>query len=381
MATAGATEPGAPVAVPQICPHCRKSFPRLCDLNKHAKSHSRPFKCSVTTCKYHQHGWPTAKELERHVNDKHSTAPRTYACAFESCTYESKRESNCKQHMEKKHGWEYVRSKSNGKRPPPPLQGIMTQLAVGPVPQQSTGLGAAVGETAAQVTAHSTKPPPAHQFESDFILYPDNHDQSMVMGHADDELGQGYEDAEGDESRVFIPWTSPATRMLNNQSALNSFMERYNRTSVNDLAHPDAMIDPSLQHFNDASITNWPKFDGEKPPTIDTSVKAEPSGLSMDRFSWNRGSDTGSAPDDSPSERRNPSTAYSSQFHTPHSVAVDFTGTPAHPGQMGWNKPPSRRRGSDDDSQRPEKKLKSSPTEEFTDNNMPDIFRFAHPSI
>lgn len=135
MASTGA-ETGVPTATPQICAHCSKSFPRLCDLNKHAKSHSRPFKCSFISCKYHHHGWPTAKELERHVNDKHSLAPRTYACAFASCNYESKRESNCKQHMEKKHGWEYVRSKSNGKKLP--TRDPITPRTTGPIskPQQ-----------------------------------------------------------------------------------------------------------------------------------------------------------------------------------------------------------------------------------------------------
>lgn len=38
-----------------------------------------------------------------------------YQCQFHPCPYESKRESNCKQHMEKAHGWAYVRSKNNGK--------------------------------------------------------------------------------------------------------------------------------------------------------------------------------------------------------------------------------------------------------------------------
>lgn len=38
-----------------------------------------------------------------------------YKCQYSPCTYESKRESNCKQHMEKAHGWQYVRSKNNGK--------------------------------------------------------------------------------------------------------------------------------------------------------------------------------------------------------------------------------------------------------------------------
>ena len=101
---------------PQRCkePGCNKTFKRPCDLTKHEKTHSRPQKCPVPTCKYHEYGWPTEKELNRHVFDKHSEHPAMFECHFKPCPYKSKRESNCKQHMEKAHGWVYVRSKSNG---------------------------------------------------------------------------------------------------------------------------------------------------------------------------------------------------------------------------------------------------------------------------
>lgn len=94
---------------------CDKEFKRPCDLTKHEKTHSRPWKCPVESCKYAEYGWPTEKEAQRHHNDKHSAAPALYKCHFTPCPYQSKRESNCKQHMEKAHGWTYVRSKNNGK--------------------------------------------------------------------------------------------------------------------------------------------------------------------------------------------------------------------------------------------------------------------------
>ncbi|CZS89067.1 related to Cys2-His2 zinc finger transcription factor ACEI [Rhynchosporium graminicola] len=102
---------------PKRCrePGCDKEFKRPCDLTKHEKTHSRPWKCPVASCKYHEYGWPTEKEMDRHHNDKHSSAPPLYECHFKPCPYRSKRESNCKQHMEKAHGWTYVRSKNNGK--------------------------------------------------------------------------------------------------------------------------------------------------------------------------------------------------------------------------------------------------------------------------
>ncbi|KAI9769628.1 MAG: copper-binding transcription factor [Geoglossum simile] len=112
MARRRKVSPQAAKEIPiQTCNECGKQFKRPCDLTKHEKTHSRPWKCSDPTCKYSTHGWPTEKERDRHVNDKHSDTPALYECHFSPCTYRSKRESNCKQHMEKAHGWEYVRSK------------------------------------------------------------------------------------------------------------------------------------------------------------------------------------------------------------------------------------------------------------------------------
>ncbi|UPX11640.1 uncharacterized protein EKO05_0002235 [Ascochyta rabiei] len=105
-----------PGDVLHMCRDCKKEFKRPCDLTKHEKTHSRPWKCSEEKCKYFELGWPTEKERDRHVNDKHSALPAQYKCLYPPCTYASKRESNCKQHMEKAHGWEYVRSKSNGRK-------------------------------------------------------------------------------------------------------------------------------------------------------------------------------------------------------------------------------------------------------------------------
>lgn len=125
-------------AKPEIhtCDLCDKEFKRPCDLTKHVKTHERPWKCSQEECKYYEFGWPTEKERDRHVNDKHSSTPSLYHCLFRTtgCPYTSKRESNCKQHMEKAHGWEYVRSKSNGKG-----RAIMQRLPRGSVPPSPAG--------------------------------------------------------------------------------------------------------------------------------------------------------------------------------------------------------------------------------------------------
>ena len=104
----------APTGIHQ-CSLCDKEFKRGVDLTKHLKTHERPWKCPDEKCKYHEYGWPTEKERDRHFNDKHSATPMLYRCPFSPCPYSSRRKSNCKQHMEKVHGREYVRSKNNGK--------------------------------------------------------------------------------------------------------------------------------------------------------------------------------------------------------------------------------------------------------------------------
>ena len=52
--------------------------------------------------------------MSRHFSDKHSESPPMYQCLYSPCTHRSKRESNCKKHMEKTHGWQYKRTKKIG---------------------------------------------------------------------------------------------------------------------------------------------------------------------------------------------------------------------------------------------------------------------------
>ncbi|KAK2037839.1 hypothetical protein LZ31DRAFT_157861 [Colletotrichum somersetense] len=98
---------------------CNKEFKRPCELTKHEKTHFRPWKCPVKSCKYHEYGWPTDKEVDRHYNDKHLPAPAMYECLYKPCPYKSKWESSCKHHMEKGHGGTYARKKKSiGKSAP-----------------------------------------------------------------------------------------------------------------------------------------------------------------------------------------------------------------------------------------------------------------------
>ncbi len=161
-------------AKPEIheCSLCDKEFKRPCDLTKHLKTHERPWKCSHDGCKYHEHGWPTEKERDRHVNDKHSSTPALYHCLFPPCPYTSKRESNCKQHMEKAHGWDYIRSKNNGKgrpsvtrlprgsMPPSPASGSASLTPLTPI-APSPSMRSWATASASGSSRHDSMPPPA----------------------------------------------------------------------------------------------------------------------------------------------------------------------------------------------------------------------------
>jgi len=139
----------------QRCRECVKEFKRPCDLTKHEKTHSRPWKCDEPSCKYSEYGWPTEKERDRHVNDKHSATPSMYKCQFRPCPYESKRESNCKQHMEKAHGWAYVRSKNNGRTGRKPSK---TAHKSPQTPQTMTTPGSHIFDASGSEFGESTSP-------------------------------------------------------------------------------------------------------------------------------------------------------------------------------------------------------------------------------
>lgn len=226
---------GDAAADPHTCPQCARQFRRFCDLNKHAKSHIRPFKCSDPTCKYSTLGWPTRKELERHNNDKHAPAPQTYRCLFQPCTYESKRESNCKQHMEKTHGYIYVRCKYNGAR----LPGHVKTESY-PEAEDMTGVVPSVA------SLNQPKSPRLRGIGGDFLLYPDDADHSIIIGH------DNNDDPDRRDSQVFIPWTSPSTRFKANMTLLRRFSQAYepSERSVEDESEANfrlSLIDPNLE--------------------------------------------------------------------------------------------------------------------------------------
>ncbi|KAI7787665.1 hypothetical protein LA080_015034 [Diaporthe eres] len=205
---------------PRVCQQCGKQYPRLCDLNKHLKAHTRPFKCPVEACKYHLLGWPTEKELDRHRNDKHSTEPRTYSCLYPPCTYTSKRESNCKQHMEKTHGWEYVRSRLGHKDEVTSQYPVLNSDTSNQVIHPGSSL------TIRTVPGLTVSPSPS---------VPQNSPASTPY---DGPIPHGTD--------VYIPWNSPVTRLRNNENFLEQFSQTYTTGLQGDDEWLKIPVDPQL---------------------------------------------------------------------------------------------------------------------------------------
>ena len=376
------------VAESHVCADCGKQFPRHCDLNKHAKSHSRPFKCDHENCKYHELGWPTAKELDRHVNDKHSASPQTFPCLFQPCPYRSKRESNCKQHMEKSHGWVYVRSKSNAKRAihhgdlvpeDDLLSGSRSNNHLNPYPSPGS-----------DQPSRFNRPT-----EVDFVLFADDADQSM-LAEDDDETFDGL----SPDGTQILPWTSPMTRLRKTESFLERFSEAYNPPADRPEHHRRAaLIEPGMPgsvHLKvPASLpaSRQPNVAGmftgmsfRNPDLPVTIGAASPAGL----VELVRGGQAGSPDLVLSSQKRKRETQCleapsdgADNLPIRHRRAI--SGASAKSNQI--IRSPSRpvpKREEDSDREEPEpprKKHRPAMTDQFGDNNMPDIFRCAHPEI
>lgn len=227
-----------------ICQSCGKQYPRLCDLNKHIKTHSRPFKCPVQDCRYYTWGWPTEKELDRHYNDKHSTELRTFSCLWHDCNYSTKRESNCKQHMEKVH---YVRSRS----------GNQEEFTAGPL--DSTGVVKNPFSQPRSKLAIRTLPNvffTASSVEQPSPLGPDS--ASPLGLHGPQPYGQA----------TYIPWNSPVSRQEFPQHFPHSY-DPGTPLAIQDHDWLRVPIDPRLQNTSSTG-TSTPEY---TPTSSDSSTR------------------------------------------------------------------------------------------------------------
>jgi len=137
--------------------------------------------------------------MDRHVNDKHSDKPAMFECHYKPCPYKSKRESNCKQHMEKAHGWTYVRTKTNGGKKlsgNPPSSDHTPQLATASTPSDVYSVPTPPQDN----YVHQGVPNdfPQYQSEADWLatygLGPDNLDgMELTLEHLSPSSAASYE--------------------------------------------------------------------------------------------------------------------------------------------------------------------------------------------
>lgn len=89
---------------PHACARCAKSFCTSYHLARHALSHSgeKPFRCPEDGC---GEAFTTAANRARHVGRVHAPGrKRTYACRFEGCALEFRKNKQLKAHVCERHG-------------------------------------------------------------------------------------------------------------------------------------------------------------------------------------------------------------------------------------------------------------------------------------
>lgn len=361
---------------PQACQQCGKKYARACDLNKHFKTHIRPFKCPVQVCRYHISGWPTEKELDRHYNDKHSEEPSVFSCPWQACTYTSKRESNCKQHMEKTHGWHYVRSRP-GTREEDPLQQLESESDPNRlVPYPRSNL------TIRTVPGFALSPSPLEPY------FPSPHGTPAL------------EDLNGTvpyNADILAPWPSPIVGADNNDFSGKGFRETYAadpQIASRDEEWLKVPVDPML--YNTASLQ--------------TARECSTPTITSYRGAFLRISPTTVTPKTSPvvnsqvlTPLSEPSPGYRQQIYpegktaAPNDAETDTgmnapTSRGLRSGNSGRAVPYGKRQvrfseepddDSEEEDERPRKRAKApeDDEDELGDDRMPCPFRVAHPEI
>lgn len=347
---------------PFACNTCGKQYHRACDLNRHMKSHDRPFKCPEAECKYQTLGWPTEQELQRHHNDVHSSTPRTFACSFDHCGQTFKRESNCKQHMEKAHQWPYVRSRTvrtsyrcrvAGCNECSSLEETQRRHALSPL---------------TPVTVQG-----ARHFAADPILFPDEMVNHIFSGPGDP--AYTYVTAEGqDPSESYVAWTSPPSR----QQDISDALQKVQTTRAGPLFPLDPqLLQPASQpSVHQLSQYNSPIADQSAVPGLMHSPSPQLSSYPESRWP--------TTPSYQPSHDGVQSAAPGQ-----HTAALGRSGQPtAQPSQASLA---SRRKravserdddNDDDHAKRPRRgKRRPMPAENFTDESMPCPFHLADPEV
>ncbi|KAI0911315.1 hypothetical protein F4823DRAFT_316108 [Ustulina deusta] len=95
------TEPDAAVNPSPChpCPHCKKTFPRRCELKKHEKRHEKPYGCTMPDC---DKKFGSKNDWKRHENTQHFSL-EMWRCDEESCDRLCPRREMFRTHLEKDH--------------------------------------------------------------------------------------------------------------------------------------------------------------------------------------------------------------------------------------------------------------------------------------
>ena len=334
-----------------VCKECSKQFHRLCDLNRHERAHSRPFKCKETSCRFSTFGFPSEKERDRHFNDKHSENPLNYPCFFPLCSYTSKRKSNCMAHMEKIHGWTYKRSKGQQATAGPHLA---------PYNQSSPG-----------PTTLATPELPEL-----FLRSP-----SLGTATEPDETACATNES-NDNSPAYLPWESPVTRCSQIEELVNRIDTILNPTE----SKSRCASDPTSVVQQDNSWENEPQdrvYDSIECPETGTReiIVVDSHGLEHDSDYHDYHPLTTQQPLEADASPRNPTLGGShgsSEFQQASSTNKSSRT------KLSWSRIQKRCRNEDDDpddDEQQDKRMKPSPPDTDLDRGLPCIYRIALPTV
>ncbi|KAL1868482.1 hypothetical protein Daus18300_005916 [Diaporthe australafricana] len=289
---------------------------------------------------------------------------------FKRATDTSKRESNCKQHMEKTHGWEYVRSRLGHKDDGILQHPLLTSHARNQVIHPGSSL------TIRTVPNLTVSPSPVAPRSSPASSA---YDGSIPYG-----------------ADVYIPWNSPVTRLRNNENFLEEFSQTYATSYQGDDEWLKIPVDPQLytsapQGANVARKALMP----EAASRHEDSLKTLPTVLTPQASPIVKTQVL--TPLSEPSPFLNQCPWATREAVTPHDVESDpgsgFSAARGlRSGDPGQSKRPGKRSvrfsrgfdgGSDDDEEPPNKRNKApgGKEDEAGDPKMICPFRAAHPEI
>jgi hypothetical protein len=270
--------------------------------------------------------------------------------------------------MEKAHDWKYIRSKSKGKGL---AEQHTTDHDVG-AGAKDCGMGIEADHNNS-VASSSPQPMTVLTPATDFILFDEHAD---ALGDDDDQLFPCYGDSQNPES--YLPWTSPVTRLRDNELFIEKFSQRYDGIQGKPRGVPDPSTSGLVPVLSPFGLYNLQHQEVEdRVQSVDNVfIKLEPADMEADMvFPRKRKHEAVETPSSAPAQSI-PSTSGMAPQRSRKAGTGQAALTPSGPPGVS-----NAGGSSSEDGRRPKKKPKHNPAEDFTDTSMPDIFRHAHPHI